>query len=125
MKNPKTYRHVATVQPSENYEINTLPSQTVPDQSMSIRTIIARFTNGLQAPVTRDLFFSEDNEDLRGLDITEIFELRRENQQEINALENAIKYHEAQELSKSEEKKLEKLKKEWVAEFQPTKVEML
>lgn len=94
------------------------PSLTTPDQSMSVRTIIKRFTNGMSMPFQRELTFSEDNEDLRGLDITEIYEMRAENQREINYLQNSIEEYEKSELSKSEKIKLEKLKEQWKKEFE-------
>lgn len=60
----------------KNYEVNTLPSKTVPDQSMPLKTILERFARGL--PITSAVqqpIWDDDNQsqgiDLRKLDLAE------------------------------------------------------
>lgn len=42
------------------YEINSLPSETVPDQSYSIRELLARFTQGTMPPVGMPVAYDSD-----------------------------------------------------------------
>lgn len=59
--------------PKTTGEINRLPSEYVPDQTMSLREIVTRFTNGSPIPSMgkEQLFYSEDMQDLRFMDVTE------------------------------------------------------
>lgn len=68
-----------------------MPSQTVPDQSMSVRTILERFASGTLNDVGTIPEYSEDNPDLRGLDISQIYEMRKQARENANALQEAIK----------------------------------
>lgn len=71
-------------------EENRMPSATVPDQSLTVREILERFTRGLMPPISRELTFSEDAPDLRGLEPWQITEMLHENRSEINALQAEI-----------------------------------
>lgn len=59
--------------PKSTGEINSLPSEYVPDQTMSLREIVTRFTNSSPIPsIGKDqLFYSEEMQDLRFMDVTE------------------------------------------------------
>lgn len=48
---------------------NDLPSMTVPDQSMSIKDMIARFASGQSLNVGREVYY-EENPDFENVDIT-------------------------------------------------------
>lgn len=54
-------------------ERNTLPSKTVPDQTMSIREILVRYSRGLPIDTTVPMYTGEDTDgiDFRTLDISE------------------------------------------------------
>lgn len=52
-------------------ETTTLKSETIPDQSMSIREIMTRFANGTLDDISTDYPYTEDLPDIRGLDIVE------------------------------------------------------
>lgn len=59
--------------PQSKGEVNTLPSEYVPDQTMTLREIVNRFTNDSPVPSMgkEQLFYSEDMPDLRFMDVTE------------------------------------------------------
>lgn len=56
------------------------PSLTVPDQTMSIRTILERYARGLPVGGKMDMYYDEDDTmpDYRTLDLTEIADLQQE-----------------------------------------------
>lgn len=92
----RTYQKSAEAGNSPDKELNLLPSDTVPDQSMSVRTILERFANGTLGDMGNLPEFSEDNEDLRGLDISTRFDMEKEAKR--NAIEIAeLVKQEAQE----------------------------
>jgi len=64
----------------KKYKIFTQPSLTVPDQSMSIKTIIDRYTRGLPIGGRLDDYYDEDDimPDYRTLDLSEIQQLQDE-----------------------------------------------
>lgn len=45
----------------KNYKVFTLPSMTVPDQSMSIKTILERYSRGLPVGGRLDDYYDEDD----------------------------------------------------------------
>jgi len=62
----------------KNYEINTKPSLTIPDQTMSIRTILDRHSRGLPIDAVKvPIWDGEENDlpDWRRLDLAERQEL--------------------------------------------------
>jgi hypothetical protein len=69
-------------------------SQTIPEQTMSLRTLIDRFTRGL--PITGNVSepqYDEDDDllkgvDLRKLDLTEIHELKEELSYQLQETQN-------------------------------------
>lgn len=69
---------------AKNYEKNDLPSLTIPDQTMSIRTILERYTRGLPINGFTPLYDEEDDlPDPRTLDLAERQELAALYTQEI------------------------------------------
>lgn len=46
----------------EQYEVNTLPSLTVPDQTMSMAEILTRFVNGEEMNVGNGLEFMDESD---------------------------------------------------------------
>lgn len=71
---------------SKNYREIHSPSLTVPDQTMSIRTILERHSRGLPIGGRIDLYYDEDDDlpDPRTLDLAERQELVEQFKQEIN-----------------------------------------
>lgn len=75
---------------SARLERNTEVSQTVPDMALSIREIMSRYASGTLDDLQNELFYSEDLPDLRGLDISQLMEMKSEAQQDVNRLQQEI-----------------------------------
>ncbi|WP_373755077.1 hypothetical protein [Jeotgalibaca porci] len=76
-----------------NYPIkeeNHLPSMTVPDQAMSIEEILVRFASGTLPDVMHNIEYSDDMPDLRGLDISELMDMKKQAQEDTTYLENEL-----------------------------------
>lgn len=94
-------------------ERSVLPSLTIPDQSMSVETIMSRHARGLPllgANVPQ--FHGEDIEipELRKLDLSEIDELKRQNMQLIREKQMALQQDQ-------ERKRRKRIKDETLAEY--------
>jgi hypothetical protein len=78
---------------AKNYKKFTLPSLTVPDQTMSIRTILERYARGLPVGGRLDEYYDEDNDlpDPRTLDLAERQELAELYTNEINEIKSRKK----------------------------------
>lgn len=96
MSNKIKHKIMRNVKNSLNYdytqlkgEINDLPSLTIPDQTMSIRTIVDRYTRGL--PVTGFTPIYEGEEfipDPKTLDLTERQELAEQYKSEVASIKS-------------------------------------
>ena len=75
---------------SARLERNTEVSQTVPDMALSIREIMSRYASGTLDDLQNELFYSEDLPDLRGLDISQLMEMKSEAQQDVMRLKQEI-----------------------------------
>jgi len=77
----------------KNYEINDEPSMTVPDQTMSIRTILERYSRGLPVGGRLDEYYDEEDDlpDPRTLDLAERQELAELYTKEINEVKSRKK----------------------------------
>lgn len=78
-----------------NYETNDLPSETVPDQTMSIRTILDRYSRGLPTSGMLNGTYQEDDEyndmpDPKTLDLSERQELAFQAKQELEEIKQKI-----------------------------------
>jgi len=71
-------------------EVNSLPSMTIPDQTMSIRTIVDRYTRGLPVTGFTPVYEGEDfyMPDPRTLDLVERAELLEKTKQEVESLKS-------------------------------------
>jgi len=71
-------------------EVNYLPSMTVPDQTMSIRNIVDRYTRGLPVTGFTPVYDGEDYymPDPRTLDLVERQELAEKIKQEVEGLKS-------------------------------------
>jgi len=74
--------------------INDMPSLTVPDQTMSIRTILEKYARGENFNQKIPIFSEDDGEnmgiDIRRLDLSEIAELQKHNQNEIQRMQEEL-----------------------------------
>lgn len=71
-------------------EVNTLPSMTIPDQTMSIRTIVDRYTRGLPITAFTPVYEGEDfyMPDPKTLDLVERAELLERTKEEVESLKS-------------------------------------
>lgn len=99
----RTYRTSATEGNSPDVERNFGISQTVPDQSYSVREILEKFASGTLPNIIMEQPFTEDLPDLRGLDISEMHNLKEANKSDIKEKEETLK-RQKKELSKVSEK---------------------
>lgn len=78
---------------SKNYKVFTQPSLTIPDQSMSIKTILERYARGLPVGGRLDEYYDEEDTlpDPRTLDLAERQELAELYTQEINEIKSRKK----------------------------------
>ncbi len=91
----------------KNYEKNSQPSLTVPDQTMSIRTILERHSRGLPISSLGNPIYNGPDDDLpdfRTLDLAERQELAHQYKDEIQQ----IKTRHTQNVDKNNERVLEK-----------------
>ena len=71
-------------------EVNTLPSMTIPDQTMSIRTIVDRYAKGLPVTAFTPIYEGEDfyMPDPKTLDLVDRAELLENVKQEVESLKS-------------------------------------
>lgn len=71
-------------------------SETVPDQSMTVRDILEKFASGTLDEIGNDRFYNDDDDlpDLRGLDITELQQMKQDAQMDIDEINAMIALHE-------------------------------
>jgi hypothetical protein len=77
-------------------EVNNEPSETIPDQSMSIRTLLDRYSRGLpisgeRTPICQQGDDFNDMPDPRTLDLAERQEFAELYQQELKSLKKTLK----------------------------------
>lgn len=89
----KTIRTSLNYDPSKhsNPEKFTMPSKTVPDQTMSINEILQRYARGLPIEGAKVPMYDESDDpvylpDPRTLDLTELQELRQEIVEELKSI---------------------------------------
>lgn len=78
------------------YEINTLPSQTIPDQAMSIPELIKRYASGLPLGGSKVPIYQNEEEDLLNgtnwnkLDLSEQMDFMRSAKNELNDINKRL-----------------------------------
>lgn len=100
----RTYKSSAIAGNSPDKELNYGISQTVPDQSLTVREILTKFANGTLPDIYEEPEFTEDLPDLRGLDISQVHEMNRENKQKIEELDKTDKKEKAEKARIKKEK---------------------
>lgn len=100
-------------------EVNLLPSETIPDQSLTIKEIVGRYVRGL--PITGSIPVYDDDDDVLNevvypditkMDLADLQQMKEDNQQWIAKLNKELKDKSAQIKSKLNEHRTEKLQKE-------------
>lgn len=101
------FRHqFSDVKYEEKGEVNTLPSRTVPNQSMTVTQIMQRFAAGLPVDGAKvEMWEEQEMPDLNKMDLSEKFDLLRANQAKINMLKD-------QQLKQAAKLSHEKLRKQ-------------
>jgi hypothetical protein len=71
-------------------EVNSLPSMTIPDQTMSIRTIVDRYARGLPITAFTPIYEGEDfyMPDPKTLDLVDRAELLESAKQEVESIKS-------------------------------------
>lgn len=109
MKNVKTFLNYD--QFDRDDEVNNLPSLTIPDQAMSVRTILDRYSRGLPVTGFNPVYEGEDEyfPDLKTLDLSERQDLLDRTRSRIAELQS-IEFNKNNErvLDKNNERVLEK-----------------
>jgi hypothetical protein len=103
----------------KNYEKNFPPSQTVPDQTMSIRELLKRYASGLPLGGGREPIYEGeegDGIDPRRLDLAERQELEIKARQELAEIEERLK-------SKKVDKSKSKLTEQQIQDIESQDVE--
>lgn len=93
-------------------EVNDQPSETVPDQSMSIPEILRRYAAGLHIGGSRNPIYEGDDDDILGgvdprkLDLSEREQLKRDLREELENLQRKFSesnYNKQQNTNKDEQ----------------------
>jgi len=78
----------------KNYKAFSMPSETVPDQSLTMRQILDRYARGLPLDVKTPIWEDDDEfnplPDPRTLDLTEKQELLKSAKAELNEIKNKM-----------------------------------
>ena len=83
----RTYRTMNTQGNSTDTESYVgVVSQTVPDQTYTVREILLKFASGQKLPLANEPYYSEDLPDLRGLDPSEVFQMAIDQKNHVNDL---------------------------------------
>lgn len=103
------FRNNWTNRPQSTGEVNTQPSQTLPDQTMSIPEILQRYARGL--PITKGkvpIYQGEEDPfkgiDPKRLDLSELHNLKLQNEKFINDFQESQKQQSSGKQTKPEEK---------------------
>jgi len=78
----------------KNYKLFTEPSETIPDQSLTMRQILERYARGLPLDAKRPIW-EEDDEfnplpDVRTLDLSEKAEMLKQAKEELNQIKSRM-----------------------------------
>lgn len=87
-------------------EINTQPSLTIPDQTLSLREILDRYASGrpVEGRASYSDFYDEDNfhPDPRTLDLEELYQLAQKSQEDILEAKGKVDAYTAEEKAKKD-----------------------
>jgi hypothetical protein len=116
--------HTKYQRPDTRYQIFTDPSLTIPDQTMSLRTMVTKYVKGL--PITAPNFdgvYTDDQDaiDYRKLDLAEQEEITRSVSNELKSIDDKLT-QEKREKAANERKEAENMRLE-LAELKKQKAE--
>lgn len=83
----------------KKYEVNTQPTKTIPDQTMSLKTILDRFARGIPMNVGKTPIYENDENalgiDIRTLDLADKERIKDANQANIQNLRTQLEANKA------------------------------
>lgn len=86
-------KNILNYEPSEGHYF-TQPSQTVPDQAMSVREIMTRYANGQSVGGSHTEYWDENEDNiginLKNLDLVDIQEMKKYNTKKIDKLKSDL-----------------------------------
>ena len=105
----KVFKTWSNSKPSEGQKF-TMPSQTVPDQTMSMKTILERYAKGLPVADGKEPIWDEDPENSAGinprtLDLVDLQEMGLKNAERIKNLTHKKSIEDAEAMNKKKEEK--------------------
>lgn len=92
-----------------NGEHNTGISQTVPDQTLTIKEILVKYANGTMSDINIEPQFNEEMEDIRGLDYVELNEIAKQNKEHISELQANLEQYKVESAKKKKQAKDQEL----------------
>ncbi|QXP07947.1 MAG: hypothetical protein [Arizlama microvirus] len=101
----------------KNYEVNTMPSETIPDQTMSMTEILRRFASGLPLGASKVEMYDGGEDDIYDginpatLDLAEKQQIADMAKQELQEIQNRMNDRKERELTKKQQKAWEKQQK--------------
>ena len=93
INNMKVFNALNASEREKNYRVFTQPSQTVPDQTMSIKEILERYAKGLPIGGGLEPIYEEDDTNginPRTLDLVDIQEIKEFNKKNIAELKEQV-----------------------------------
>lgn len=116
----KVFKQWSNSKPTEGKKF-TMPSMTVPDMTMSMRTILDRYAKGLPVADAKEAIWDDEAEESMGinprtLDLVELQELGVKNKEKISHLEKLKKEQDIELANKKAEMK-QKAKQELLDEL--------
>lgn len=95
----------------KNYMVNTMPDMCVPDQNMSLKEIVQRYTNHLPITGKENPLFNDDENalgiDARSLDLTELHDMAKDTRETISKAQQQLQKQEADKKAKEHQKMID------------------
>jgi hypothetical protein len=116
----KVYNSLNVHTREKEYKIFTQPSQTIPDQSMTIQQILDKHSRGLDLGGSREPIYEEEPSNginPKSLDLVDIQNMKRENEEKIVHLKSKAEKEKAQKAEKKRKNDAEY--KEFIASKNP------
>lgn len=109
-------------QRERNYQVNDQPSMAVPDQTMSLRTIVERYANGLPITGNMNQPLYDDLDNQKGinplsLDLVDLHEMKTANEEWIKAYNKDLSDSQREKINKSNAKKEEQIRLQAIADY--------
>ena len=103
----KVFNALNASEREKNYRVFTQPSQTVPDQTMSIKEIIHRYAQGLPIGGGLDPIYEEEDSNginPRTLDLVDLQQIKEHNKKNISELKDKFEKENGYKKPKNSEK---------------------